>query len=411
MKFTFLCIAALWVSLSSFAAELWISDRDSLNSYQTGRIKGSGTSSSPFYGDFDTITRTRVTTNDVVHLLAGKFYARAVEDQTDFESHRSIECLAPGVKLSGAGRTATTIFLHSHPPKSAVMFYASGDAIELRDLTIDCDSWGTESWKRDGLVLAGSDCIVERVGIKHVYGIAALDMEAWAIFAGNPETGRAPGRNNRVLACVAEDFLGDYLNGISSCGSGGLIRDCTIILPDISIRSDGSFRAGHFAGLNLSRHTDLRVENNTVLNGRDAIYSEGDNLDHATISANVLRGAWNGVRIAAFAPVRDLTFENNLIVLNGSTGGPAGFALDASRAGVILDNLEFRGNTVRRAFPRPGSENPNLLHPLVIENPELGRIRNVRWLDNRTGNGSVFKGCETAVRFSGNRGTDGEPMN
>jgi hypothetical protein len=72
-----------------------------------------------------------------------------------------------------AGRSLTTIVLNSHPADSVVMLYSSYDGIEVRDLTIDVASVGNEICKRDGLVLAGSDTVVERIGVKHVYGNAS----------------------------------------------------------------------------------------------------------------------------------------------------------------------------------------------------------------------------------------------
>jgi hypothetical protein len=128
---------------------------------------------------------------------------------------------------------------------------------------------------------------------------------------------------------VIEEFLGDYVNGISSFGSRGLIRGNTVILPDISIGSDGSFRKGHYAGINGGLQTDVLVENNTIIDGRDAFYAE-QQLDHVTFRGNTVRGCWHGFRFPIREAMRDCHFDENLIVCNETTGGAVGFDFNST---------------------------------------------------------------------------------
>jgi hypothetical protein len=385
----------------------YVSAKDSLARYQSGKINGNGTLNAPFFGDLDKILRSQPP-RETLQLLDGEYFLRAVEDQTDFQV-RSFECLSPGLRLLGAGRRRTTLIMHSHPAASTVMFFSAHDGIEIADLTLDVAATGNEKFVRNGFVLEGSDCRVSRVGVKRVYGRAETQGEAWAIMAGNPRneagviTSRGQ-RNNRVEECLCEDFLGDYVNGISSCGARGLVRGNEIIMPDCSIKADGSFPKGHWCGLNLALHTDLICEDNSVLNGSDGVYGDTGGLDGALFRRNTIRGAWNGFRYFLDRPMRDCRFEENLIVLNGTTGGGVAFAFDSVRDFETApgENVAITHNITRRAAG-PGAR----LHlPLCLDHPE--NFRNIRFEKNFC-EGNQCKGLRH-VTATGNCFLDGTPL-
>jgi hypothetical protein len=386
----------------------YVSAKDSQKYFETRTVKGTGTFTNPLVGDLRRIFESQPP-NTTLQLLdgTGEFHLRAAENQTDFEN-RSIECFSPGLIVLGAGTYRTNIILDHHPENSSVMVYSSL-GVELHDLTIDVASTGQETHSRHGLIFGGSNCLAKRVRVCGVFGNkshGASGDEAWAFSLGTPQPGVIQ-RNTRAIECVAEDFLGDYVNAFDpGIGKDCVIQRCTANLPS-GLDEQGNVREVHMVGINLFHHVDALIEGNKINGGSTAIYGESP-FDGGIIRRNCVRDSIHGIRFLRHAVMRDCLIEENLIALEERVRGGVAIGLYTTLDGALIENVRVCRNTLR------GSEG---MVALDLQSTHSGdpssttpdRVRHVRFHDNDVTSDAIFKNCES-VHFQDNHWMDGTTL-
>jgi hypothetical protein len=319
-------------SASAFAIgdtnEVWISATNSQSSYGTTTKNGLGTLASPFYGAFDFILNG-LETNTTIHLLPGKFWTRGHYECCDSPTTGT---LTNGQRLCGAGMYETTIYLNavaSGTDYDPIYAPPQTFGVEVCDLTVDCAATGSETFKRNGVMLQGSNSAIRRVRVINSIGIFNNNRESYAI-----NIGWSNSTANVVEDCFVEKVFGNYVNGLVILGSA-VVRNNTFVMPAITCSGGTYSPSGHFAGINQREVIDSLIDGNTVRNGWVGVYNDTDNLRNVKLTHNVFTNVWAGLYIQnVAAEVDNYQIIGNTFDLNPTSDFNAGCAA----SGIVIWN-------------------------------------------------------------------------
>jgi hypothetical protein len=322
------------------AKEIWVSAHT--NALGTGIILGTGAQNDPYAGDLDAIVLAS-RPNTIIHLLPGVFYTKG------YSANRSDLRLKAHQKIIGAGVDVTFIRRDNAFYKDVQVegeLWGIGDGIEISNLTVDAAAVGNEIYKKQGISIGGSHCVVRRVKVINVTGHFEAGYEAFGISLGEPGA-----TGGLISECEVSSVQGNYCTAIALSGHG-LVELNKVIFPVPTNAAPGLFQAYQ---ANATRNAVFR--GNTVDGGTFGFYTDTFSETNLVIENNFFRNVLSGINISKRGGqwhVEGLKVLGNLVEI--STNIPPGRTmfvqaiaiLEREMAGTNLyKDILIQGNTVR----------------------------------------------------------------
>jgi hypothetical protein len=388
---------ALRAAVATDTNEVWISART--NALGTGAIFGNGAITNPFYGDFDAIIKS-LATNTTIHLLPGIHYTIG----TNWSGLQ----LKAYQRVIGAGIDTTTVRRDTNFSYNAgtVVFNSSADGVEVRDLTLDANANGTESYVQSALFLTGNYSKIHRVRAIHSSGNTSTGQECFVIFVS--------GTNSIVSEAEVSSVRGNYCSAISLTASdnnlcvGSIVEHCKVIFPVLTNGSSSYFQAYLASGTR-----NALFDGNISEGGGSGFYTDTGSETNLTIVNCTFKNVWYGIGITKSPgyTVDGAFLRNNTIELHtnlSSYGTGYGIVVgNADQTGtVFFRNIVIAGNTIRayNGVPYPGTRAIET-YSAVITN-YIG----VRILDNTIDKSLSFRFSAQNIWLADNMDLTGTPL-
>jgi hypothetical protein len=382
--------------------DVWITVR-------TDGKSGDGSQRNPFNGStqakFDALMNT-LPANTTIHLGPGTF-------QTNLATRRW--AVKNGWQISGAGMYVTTLQaignVSSIHGGLAVLdnqypsFATTPGNIAVRDLTLDGNEPGLTmpsgsgreyDLEIQGVRLAGSHNLVERIRTKNTYGTAANNRECFAIML----TGYASTETVDAIIrfCHVENMLGSYGNPFSISGwpATGNFMTGVKVYGNVAIGvNDGHIGTAstNSGGVNAGNVKYFDVFDNRFDDCESFFHFDTGTFDHVRIFNNVGKRLWDGVNVVGVTGCTNLEIRGNTATIQNRIvrGGVAGLAVNGGLTGLVIS-----GNTITYDSSGGGL---NQFYPIYA-----GTIVNARVEANTFSDGADgVTGHFTSSIFRGNR--------
>jgi hypothetical protein len=208
------------------AANTWyLTNTASAQYVGTGSIYGSGSATSPFWGDFDAILKNETSSGDTIALGPGTFATLGCPWSPGNAPNNNLKA---NQTLTGS-TAGTTLELVIHTNDNNVLAATvinNGpliNGVTVQNLTIDCDPGQTNIYTVCAVCLQGNNCALS--GVTALHGGGWAPTEGYVLSCGYPGTA-----NNLVNGCTVESCRGNYIDGILFLG-GGTVENSDFWLP------------------------------------------------------------------------------------------------------------------------------------------------------------------------------------
>jgi hypothetical protein len=350
-------------SATTKANEVWIAIR-------TDGLPGLGTQADPYNGStaakFDALmTSFQYIPNLGIHLVGpGPF--RTYAGHTWF--------VHSGWVISGDGMNSTTIQMVG---SAAGLHYdvdvfesdpnLSTDNVTIKNLTIDCN-WaelsqtadtgpkGEKNIKTGGIILWGSNNLIDHVYCINSYGSFEVGMEEFTIMLAASRF--ADATNDVIQYCRVESPQGTHMApfGLSGWNStliylitNSKVIGCTAVGVNNGLGSSFSNHVVGFGsgGVNMANVKDVTIDGNTFIDCLGAAYIDTGSCDGVTVTNNTVIRGWDGVGFGNSTLPRQniLVRGNNINIQNRVISGIAGCGILMNSA-ATTSNATIDSNTV-----------------------------------------------------------------
>jgi hypothetical protein len=389
--------------------EVWIAVR-------TDGLPGSGTQADPYDGStpekFDALMMSYYWTYNLRVNLMGPGPFRT------YANHRW--AVRPGWVLSGDGMYSTTLQMVGsvagiHYTVNCISSDSnvSSDYITIQDLTVDCNwaelsrtadngAGGEKNIATSGIVLFGSNNLVQRVRAINCYGSWANLKESFGISLTAPVS--SDGTNNVIQFCRAELPQGNMQDAFALTGWVNstpyhLITDSKVLSSTCVGVNNGTVDAGFTsAGVNLGNVKNCVVDGNSFTDCYGTAYNDTGSLDGVQITNNTVIRGWEGVglrtSLGPTLPKQNILIRGNNINIQNRVpgGGSYGIVLDQQ----VTTNLTIDHNTITFDGSGVGGDQSfffgmylYLLNTATISNNTIG-LSNFQYYNTASGSGLIM---------------------